>query len=91
MAPQNKGVREYLRRFTNMNNLKRAFYNRITYEKSLPLKKRMTPSEFIEFFNKKKHCEPNYEKPLTRSEKNKTIAVDNKENEPKNETVSFMI
>lgn len=90
MAPQNKGIREYLKRFTNMSKLKRAFYNRITYEKSLPFKKRMIPSEFSEMFNNKNDWVPSYEKPLTRSEKNKLITIENKENEPKIKTVSLL-
>lgn len=86
MAPRNKDTkdmicRNYLYRRLCDATKKKTFFNRETFEKSLPLKKRLFP---IEFRITKPRFKPTpYEKPVTRSQKRRSTTPNsaNKENQ----------
>lgn len=77
---RNKFVRDIIYKRALDTTKKKTFLNRINYEKSLPLKKRLFP---IEFRNSKPRFKLTpYEKPVTRSQGRRTIGSNcaNKEN-----------
>lgn len=78
---QNKLVRDFIYKRSLETTKKKTFVNRINYEKLLPLKKRLFP---IEFCKSKPRFKPTpYEKPVTRSQGQRSIGSNyaNKENQ----------
>lgn len=78
---QNKLVRDFIYKRSLETTKKKTFVNRINYEKLLPLKKRLFPMEFCK--SKPRFKPTPYEKPVTRSQGQRSIGSNyaNKENQ----------
>lgn len=78
---QNKCVRDTIYQRELNANKKKTFINRINHEKSLPLKKRLFPTEIRS--SKPRFRPTPYEKPVTRSQGRRSIGSNcaNKENQ----------
>lgn len=86
MAPRTKYTQDlichnYLYRRLCDDSKKKTFFNRLNFEKSLPLKKRLFPNEFR--ITKPRFKPMPYEKPVTRSQRRRSTTPNsaNKENQ----------